>query len=83
MAELARFMHDEGAKVVAVSDSKGSIYSPHGLDTHLKEGVEMRTAAYMPKTIIASSPCLGECASFSLGWRSRLLHRCSLLCLRR
>lgn len=33
-ANFAHFMHDEGAKAVAVSDSKGGIYNPHGLNTH-------------------------------------------------
>jgi glutamate dehydrogenase (NAD(P)+) len=30
-ANLARLLHDEGAKVVAVSDSKGGVYSSRGL----------------------------------------------------
>jgi glutamate dehydrogenase (NAD(P)+) len=29
---LARFLHAEGAKVVAVSDSRGGVYNPHGID---------------------------------------------------
>jgi len=29
---LARFVHEEGAKVVAVSDSRGGVYNPNGLD---------------------------------------------------
>ena len=29
---LAQFLHEEGAKVVAVSDSGGGIYNPKGLD---------------------------------------------------
>ena len=28
----ARILHDDGAKVVAVSDTKGGIFDPHGLD---------------------------------------------------
>jgi glutamate dehydrogenase (NAD(P)+) len=30
----ARLLHDDGAKVVAVSDSKGGVYSSRGLDPH-------------------------------------------------
>ncbi len=29
---LARFLHEEGAKVVAVSDSGGGVYNPNGID---------------------------------------------------
>jgi len=31
-AHLARFLHLEGAKVVAVSDSRGGVYNPKGID---------------------------------------------------
>jgi glutamate dehydrogenase (NAD(P)+) len=31
-AHLARLLHSEGAKVVAVSDSQGGVYNPQGLD---------------------------------------------------
>ena len=31
-ANLAHMLHQEGAKVVAVSDSKGGVYNPEGLD---------------------------------------------------
>jgi glutamate dehydrogenase (NAD(P)+) len=31
-ATIARLLHEEGAKVVAVSDSRGGVYSPRGLD---------------------------------------------------
>ena len=34
-ANLARFYHEAGVSVVAVSDSKGGILNPHGLDIHL------------------------------------------------
>ncbi len=41
-ANLARLLHEEGAKVVAVSDSRGGVYDPGGLDvpaavTHKQE----------------------------------------------
>ncbi len=31
-AHLARLLHEEGAKVVAVSDSRGGVYNPKGID---------------------------------------------------
>jgi glutamate dehydrogenase (NAD(P)+) len=31
-AHLARLIHDQGAKVVAVSDSQGGVYNPDGID---------------------------------------------------
>ena len=31
-AHLARLLHGEGAKVVAVSDSQGGVYNPDGID---------------------------------------------------
>jgi glutamate dehydrogenase (NAD(P)+) len=31
-ANLARLLHLDGAKVVAVSDSRGGVYNPHGID---------------------------------------------------
>jgi glutamate dehydrogenase (NAD(P)+) len=31
-AHLARLLHDQGAKVVAVSDSQGGVYNPNGID---------------------------------------------------
>lgn len=31
-ANLARLMHGEGAKVIAVSDSRGGVYNPNGID---------------------------------------------------
>ena len=31
-ANLARLLHSEGAKVVAVSDSQGGVYNPNGID---------------------------------------------------
>ncbi|GIU94653.1 MAG: glutamate dehydrogenase [Gaiellaceae bacterium] len=31
-SNLARLLHAEGAKVVAVSDSRGGVYNPHGID---------------------------------------------------
>jgi glutamate dehydrogenase (NAD(P)+) len=33
-ANLARLVHAEGAKVVAVSDSRGGVYNPEGIDVH-------------------------------------------------
>jgi glutamate dehydrogenase (NAD(P)+) len=33
-ANLARLLHLEGAKVVAVSDSRGGVYNPNGIDVH-------------------------------------------------
>jgi len=44
-ANFAHFMHDEGAKVVAVSDSKGGIYNPNGLDTHQVQKHKERTGS--------------------------------------
>ncbi|HEX7256237.1 MAG TPA: Glu/Leu/Phe/Val dehydrogenase [Gaiellaceae bacterium] len=32
---LARFVHEDGATVVALSDSKGGIYNPNGIDVRL------------------------------------------------
>jgi glutamate dehydrogenase (NAD(P)+) len=32
---LAKFLHDDGAKVIAVSDSGGGVYSPEGIDIEL------------------------------------------------
>ncbi|GAA3319276.1 hypothetical protein GCM10020331_025510 [Ectobacillus funiculus] len=29
---LAKFLHDEGAKVVGISDAYGALYDPEGLD---------------------------------------------------
>lgn len=42
-AEIAKFLHDEGATIVAVSDSQGGIYSKAGLDP-------MRLKKYKDKT---------------------------------
>ncbi len=32
---LARFLHDDGAKVIAVSDSRGGVHNPEGIDIDL------------------------------------------------
>jgi glutamate dehydrogenase (NAD(P)+) len=45
---LAQLLHDEGATIVAVSDSKGGIYEPKGLDpaaieAHKKTGASVAT----------------------------------------
>ena len=32
---LARFLHDDGAKVIAVSDSRGGVHNPEGIDIAL------------------------------------------------
>jgi glutamate dehydrogenase (NAD(P)+) len=42
-AHLARLIHEQGAKVVAVSDSRGGVYNPKGIDVpaalaHKREG---------------------------------------------
>ena len=29
---LSKFMHDEGAKVIGISDAYGALYDPNGLD---------------------------------------------------
>jgi len=29
---LAKFLHEEGARVVAISDSRGALHNPHGID---------------------------------------------------
>ncbi len=31
-SNMAKFLHDKGFKIIAVSDSKGGVYSPEGLD---------------------------------------------------
>ncbi len=31
-SNIARFLHQDGARIIAVSDSKGGIYSPRGID---------------------------------------------------
>lgn len=33
-ATVARIMHDEGCRIIAVSDSRGGTYNPNGLDIH-------------------------------------------------
>ncbi|MBW3015600.1 Glu/Leu/Phe/Val dehydrogenase [Candidatus Woesearchaeota archaeon] len=38
----AKFLHDAGYKIVAVSDSKGAIYDPKGFDPYKVEEVKMK-----------------------------------------
>ena len=47
-SHLAHLLHDEGAKIVAVTDSKGGIHDPKGLDpdalsAHKKKGTSLKT----------------------------------------
>src|SRR5438309_1963808 len=47
-SHLARLLHDEGARIVAASDSKGGIHQPDGLDpaaldAHKRNGASLRT----------------------------------------
>ncbi len=39
-ANLARLLHLEGAKVVAVSDSRGAVYNPNGIDVPGRRGAQ-------------------------------------------
>jgi glutamate dehydrogenase (NAD(P)+) len=42
---LAKFMHDQGAKVIAVSDSTSGIYNPDGIDVELALAHKQETGA--------------------------------------
>jgi glutamate dehydrogenase (NAD(P)+) len=42
---VAKFMHDQGAKVVAVSDSLGGVYNPDGIDVELALAHKQETGA--------------------------------------
>ncbi len=51
-AASARFLHDDGAKVVAVSDSRGGVYNPSGLNPHdvIRYKQETGSVVGFPKT---------------------------------
>ncbi len=44
-SNLARFLHQDGARIIAVSDSKGGIYNPHGIDPEAALQHKARTGA--------------------------------------
>jgi glutamate dehydrogenase (NAD(P)+) len=69
---LAQFLHEEGAKVVAVSDSSGGIYNARGLDvpavlaykqeTHSLEGFRGGEAITNEDLILVDCDILAPCA---------------------
>lgn len=65
---LAKFMHDEGARVVGISDAYGAIYDADGLDINylLENGI-----------VMARSP---TCLIIRLPMRNCLLAIVTLLC---
>ena len=44
-AHVAKLLHDRGYLIVAVSDSKGTLYNPHGLDPIAIENAKNKTRA--------------------------------------
>lgn len=62
---LARLLHAEGAKVVAVSDSRGGVYNPHGIDVpaaveHKRESgsvVGLQNAEAITNEELVELPC--------------------------
>jgi glutamate dehydrogenase (NAD(P)+) len=58
----AKYLHEKGAKIVAVSDSKGMIYNKDGLDVHKLEDVKKKTGAvgnYKPGEMMANEKLFG------------------------
>jgi len=51
-SNLARFLHQDGAQILALSDSKGGIYNPRGIDPEAALEHKTRTGALqgMPET---------------------------------
>jgi glutamate dehydrogenase (NAD(P)+) len=44
-SNVARFLHEDGARIIAVSDSKGGIYNPRGIDPEAALQHKARTGA--------------------------------------
>jgi len=44
-SNVARFLHEDGARSIALSDSKGGIYNPHGIDPEAALAHKARTGA--------------------------------------
>ncbi len=44
-SNVARFLHEDGARIIALSDSKGGIYNPHGIDPEAALAHKARTGA--------------------------------------
>ncbi|GBC76962.1 Glutamate dehydrogenase [bacterium HR08] len=44
-SNVARFLHEDGARIIALSDSKGGIYNPHGIDPEAALEHKARTGA--------------------------------------
>lgn len=58
----AKFMTDKGAKLVAVSDSKGCLYNPEGMDFKKLDGVKRGTGSvvnYKPGNTLPSKEIIG------------------------
>ena len=58
----AKFLHEKGAKIIAVSDSKGCIYNPKGIDFKKLEAVKKQTGSvinYNPGKVVSNKDTIG------------------------
>ena len=85
----AQLLHDAGARIIAVSDSTGCIYNPHGLDIpslmHLKASDRARGGISGSRKYSARKNCWRWSATFwcRRRWKTRSTRKMHLWCARR